>query len=161
VTWLHPFEIEDELVASRATSSLPVDAGKKSVTALEVRGAWRHEIPFARESGRGWWCWKSDWTVGGRTPVVHCAYNGTIEGFAPDLESFLFRHMIEALHTQEALALDGAALSLETRHAFVVRSIDVLVPHVRAAWIEMLRTFVARELAFDHLDQCVDVFDGV
>ena len=65
VTWLHPFEIEDALVASRATSSVPVDAGKEIVTALEVRGAWRHEIPFARESGRGWWCWKSDWTVGG------------------------------------------------------------------------------------------------
>lgn len=188
VTWLHPFEIEDELVASRATSSLPADAGKKRVTAVEVRGAWRHEIPFARESGRGWWCWKSDWTAGGRTPVVHCAYNGTIQGFAPDLEGFLFRHMIEALHTQQALALDGAPLSLEQHRAFLIRCIDVLVPHVPAASIEMLRTFVARdvsllgdernrywsfvssaelkeivarELAFKHLDQRVDVFDGV
>lgn len=96
--------------------------------------------------------------------------------------------MIEALHTQQALALDGAPLSLEQHRAFLIRSIDVLVPHLPAASIEMLRTFVAREvsllgdernrcwsfvssaelkeivareLAFEHLDKCVDVFDGV
>jgi hypothetical protein len=130
-------------------------------------------VPFAINGGGNPWCWRMDWTANGVTPVAFCEGEKGL-GYAPDFRGFLFRKALEEFAGANDLA------SSPKKHADLRRAVDIVAPHLPAAWTKRLRelaghemkkwqkgkfgelfvlpkdelnAIVAKELAFPHLDE--------
>ncbi len=95
-------------------------------------------VPFARDGAGDPWCWCGRLAARGKLPIVSVAEDElTAAPFAPDLEGFLHRHMLEGLSE-----VAGHGFTAAEVHKSAQANVRVLRPYLRAAWYRKLETLV-------------------
>lgn len=104
-------------------------------------------VPFAQNGGGDLWCFCPDPKKANRAPIALCAMDSNeAEIFAPDLEGFLFRQLLNAL--AEIDPRDGEFTPEQTLQ-MVKAEIKTITPYVRKAWIGVLGEVASRRMKTD------------
>lgn len=108
-------------------------------------------LPFASTSTGDLWCW---YQKGGEESIVLAPHdeNGATY-FAPDLEAFLLRHMLQAF--AEILEDDGTGFTRAQRSEAARANVRVLAPYLNEGWLELLTELCARPLVRDDEWDCL------
>lgn len=99
-------------------------------------------VPFAANGGGDLWCWYPACGTQAVVLVIHdenCA-----QYHAPDLEGFLFRHMVEVC--AEIYDHHGPRPTDEQHIEAAKVDVRTLAPYLRPAWVDLLNELVGRPL---------------
>ncbi len=108
-------------------------------------------LPFASTASGDLWCW---FQQGGEESIVLAPHdeNGATF-FAPDLEAFLLRHMLQAF--AEILDDDGMDFTPAQRGEVARANVRTLAPYLNEGWLELLTELCARPLVRDEEWDCL------
>lgn len=108
-------------------------------------------LPFASTATGDLWCW---YQKNGEESIVLAPHdeNGATY-FAPDLEAFLLRHLLQAF--AEILDDDGLDFTPAQRSEVARANVKTLAPYLNEGWLELLTELAARPLVRDEEWDCL------
>lgn len=104
-------------------------------------------VPFAQNGGGDLWCFHPGAKDADRVPIALCAMDSSeAEVFAPDLEGFLFRQLLNAFAEIDP---SGGEFTPEQTQQVVKAEIKTIAPYLREAWIGVLEEVASRPMKTD------------
>jgi len=107
-------------------------------------------VPFASTGAGDMWCWYAN---GGDVIVLAPYEEDGATIFAPDLESFLLRHMLQGF--AEIVEEDGTDFTREQRSEVARANIRTITPYLNPAWVELLTELPEHPLERDEEWDCL------
>lgn len=121
---------------------------------------WRRDVllvPFAANAAGDLWCWHpaERSTEDPEQCEIVLVADGESEAtvFAPTLEAFLLRHLIQAF--AEIVEDDGTDFTREQRAQAVRANVRTVAPYLCAEWVELLEELAARPLVENQEWNCL------
>ena len=112
-------------------------------------------VPFASTSTGDMWCWYQK--DGDETVVLAPHDENGATHFAPDLEAFLLRHMIQAF--AEMVEDDGTDFTLAQRSEAARANVRTVTPYLNEGWVALLEELAARPLVRDDEWDCLSLLN--
>jgi hypothetical protein len=108
-------------------------------------------LPFASSTTGDMWCWCPP--LGAEVIVLAPHDEDGAMVFAPDLESFLLRHTLQAF--AEIVEEDGSDFTREQRTEVARANVRTLTPYLNPAWVELLTEIAEHPLERDEEWDCL------
>ena len=108
-------------------------------------------VPFASTGAGDMWCWYPE--AGPEVIVLAPHDENGATYFAPDTESFLLRHLVQAF--AEIVEDDGTGFTHEQRSTAAHANVRTLAPYLNEGWVTLLEELAARPLVRDDAWDCV------
>ncbi|MDQ3368150.1 MAG: SMI1/KNR4 family protein [Myxococcota bacterium] len=122
----------------------------KDIAAHEREEHWKPKltlVPFAQNGGGDLWCFYPGAKKADPTPIALCPMDSDeAELYAPDLEGFLFRQLLNAF--AEIDPKDGEFTPAQTVQ-MAKAEIKTITPYVRKGWIDVLDEVASRRMKTD------------